>query len=225
MVKRGLILPAEMVDVYLIPSIEYPGGDQDRRVAATVGTLWGIVPEVHVDFQITPFYMNAHSVPGTGRFAITGRFVKTPPIDVGAGVIAWFDTQSPNVISYIQPMFPVILRPSDQFRLDVAMQVPLYTDNDPHFGFRVPVSVYTQITDRIHIGSTTTLAIGDLRDPVATASIPIGLTGGYSAGPELGFAAFTPYITWTNFYTPASGAVNTQAFVAGVIADIATRLP
>jgi hypothetical protein len=222
MVKRGLILPSRMLDVYLTPTIERPVGGDNHRIGATLGALWGIVPELHADFQVTPFYFNAPSAPGTGRIAITGRFVKTQPVDVGIGVITMFDAGNPN---FVQPNVPAIFRVNDRLRVDIAMQVPLYAAADPHFGFRVPGSVYLQINDRIHCGATSAVAITDLRNPLTTTSIPFGLTAGYSAGPELGFAAFTPYITWTNFYTPSGGAVDTKSFVAGFIADIAAPVP
>ena len=225
MVKRGLILPTHLLDVYLIPSIERPVGLDARRIGMTVGAVWGFAPELHADFQFTPFYFNAHSVPGTSRLIIAGRMVKTRPVDLGASVVTMFDVSSPNIVSYIQPTVPAIFRPNDQLRMDVAVQVPLYVTNDPHFGFRVPTSVYFQITDRVHVGAASGIAIADLRDPLTTATIPFGLTAGYSAGPELGFAAFTPYVTWTNFYTPAGSAVDAKSFVAGVIADIAASVP
>jgi hypothetical protein len=225
MVKRGLILPPHMLDVYLTPTIERPVGGDNHRIGATLGALWGIVPELHADFQVTPYYFNVPSAPGTGRISITGRFVKTQPVDVGIGVVTMFDGSNPNFVSYVQPTVPAILRVNERLRVDIAMQVPLYTAADPHFGFRVPGSVYLQITDRIHCGATSALAMTDLRNPVKTTSIPFGLTAGYSAGPELGFAAFTPYITWTNFYTPAGGALDTKSFAAGIIADIAAPVP
>jgi hypothetical protein len=225
MVKRGLILPPRLLDVYLTPTVERPVGEDNRRIGATLGALLGVAPEFHADFQVTPFYFNAPSAPGTGRIAITGRFIKTQPIDVGVGVTTMFDMSNPNFVSFVQPNVPAILRVNERLRMDIAMQVPLYTTADPHFGFRVPGSVYLQITDRIHCGATSSLAIADLRNPLATTSIPFGLTAGYSAGPELGFAAFTPYITWTNFYTPAGSAMDTKSFAAGIILDIAAPVP
>jgi hypothetical protein len=225
MVKRGLILPPRLLDVYLTPMVERPVGDDNRRIGATLGALVGVAPELHADFQVTPFYFNAPSAAGTGRITITGRFVKTQPVDLGLSVITMFDASNPKFVNYVQPSVPAILRVNERLRVDVAVQVPLYTTEDPHFGFRVPGSVYLQITDRIHCGATSAIAITDLRNPPTTTSVPFGLTAGYSAGPELGFAAFTPYITWTNFYTPAGGAVDTKSFTAGIIADIAAPIP
>lgn len=224
MVERGLILPPNLLDIYMQPMIERPVGINDFRLGPTVGALWGILPEWHIDFQLTPFYLPLF-VPGTSRIAITHRIVKTKPFDLGIGVITMFDHAAPSFVGYVQPGAGALLRPNKHLRIDTGVQLPLYTTTDPHFGFRVPVSVYFQCTDRIHFGSTSALFIADLRNPQTTASVPFGLTIGYSAGPELDFAAFTPYISWTNFYTPGNGAVDTRSFVAGIIADVALPFP
>ncbi len=224
MVKRGLILPPNLLDIYVQPMIERPVGVNALRMGPTVGALWGIMPEWHADFQITPYYLPQFA-PGTSRLAIVRRIVKTEPLDFGIGFITMFDHSAPKFISAVQPGAGAILRPNEHLRIDTGVQFPFYTTTDPHLGFRVPVSVYFQITDRIHCGSTSALFIADLRDPQTTTSIPFGLTVGYSAGPELDLAAFTPYISWTNFYTPGNGAVDTRSFVAGIIADVALPFP
>jgi hypothetical protein len=224
MVKRGLILPPKLLDIYAQPMIERPVGVDVLRFGPTVGALWGFMPELHADFQITPYYLPL-GAPGTSRLAIIRRIVKTQPIDVGVGFMTLFDHSAPSFIVFVQPGAGVLLRPNDYLRIDTGVQVPLYTSADPHFGLRIPVSVYFQITDRIHVGSTSALFIADLRNSQATASIPLGLTFGYSAGPELDFAAFTPYISWTNFYAPGSGVVDRRSFVAGIIADVALPFP
>jgi hypothetical protein len=190
----------------------------------TLGAVWGIMPELSVDFQLIPLYL-PQGTPGPARITVTRRFVKSKPIDLGIGLMTSLDPSTPSFVGYVQPGVTAILRPHQLFRIDTGAQLPLYTAADPHLGFRVPVSVYFQITDRIHFGSTSALFIADLRHPETTASIPFGLTAGYSAGAELDFAAFTPYVSWTNFYTPATGVVDTRAFVAGIIADVAFELP
>lgn len=224
MVKRGLLLPAGMVDVYTQPNIERPVGVDTFRMAPTLGALWGIIPELQADFQLTPVYLPSLAR-GSGRIAVTGQFVKTRPVDVGIGLTTLFDPSAPRYIGYIQPSVGAIFRLNEHLRIDTALQLPAYTTADPHFGFRIPVSIYFQITDRIHFGSTSALFIADLRDSQKTASVPFGLTFGYSAGPELYFAAFTPYVSWTNFYSFASGKVDTRAVVGGLIADVAFELP
>jgi hypothetical protein len=224
MVKRGLILPPHLVDVYVTPLLERPIGVENRRMSATMGLLWGIAPEIQAEFQIVPFYVGPHLTPGTGRVAMTGRLIKTKPVDLGVGMAVFFDGSTPNLIM-IQPSVPAILRINDRLRVDIAAQMPFYPTTDPHFGFRIPAAVYLQITNHVHLGSTSSIFISDVRTAQTTTSIPFGLTAGYSAGPELGFAAFTPYITWTNFYTPAGNALDTRAFTAGVIADIAFPIP
>lgn len=225
MVQRGLILPPRMLDVYMTPLIERPVGVESRRTSATVGVLWGIIPELHAELQIVPFYVNPYLTSGNGRVSITGRILKTRPVDLGVGMTVFFDGSTPDLIGYVQPSIPAIFRVNDRLRVDIGAQMPFYPTTDPHFGFRIPATVFLQINNHIHLGSTSSLFISDLRTPQKTTSIPIGLTAGYSAGPELGFAAFTPYITWTNFYTPATSAVDTRSFTAGIIADIAFPIP
>lgn len=224
MVKRGLILPPRMLDVYVQPAIERPVGANSLRLAPTVGALWGIIPELHADFQITPFYL-PERVAGPGRIAVVGRFYKTQPVDLGVSFTSLFDPSTPHFISYVQPGVGAIFRPNALLRVDAGVQLPLYTTADFHLGCRVPVTIFFQLGDRVHFGSTSALIIADLRSPQKTTSIPFGLTMGYSAGPELDFAAFTPYVSWTNFYTPGTGNVDTRSFVVGVIADIAFELP
>ncbi len=206
------------------PAIERRVGLGAVRMGTTVGALWGIMPELHADFQMTPFYLPMDAR-GTSRVTIARRFIKTHPIEVGVNWVTMFDHAAPNFIGYVQPGTVVILRPNQHLRIDTGMQLSLYTTADPHFGLRLPVSVYLQITDGIHCGSTSALFIADVRDSQKTASIPLGLTAGYSAGPELNFLAITPYVSWTNFYTPANGVVDTLSFVAGFIADFTIRLP
>jgi hypothetical protein len=224
MVRRGMILPPDLLDVYLQPSIEQPVGVGAVRTAPTVGALWGIAPEWHADFQITPFYLPQYTA-GFGRLSITRRFMKTKPLDMGVALTTMFDPATPNFMVFVQPGVGAILRPNKLLRVDTGMQLSLFTTADPHLGVRVPVNVYFQITDRIHCGATSAIFVSDLRDPQKNASFPVGLTAGYSAGPELDMAAFTPYISWTNFYTPATGVVDTRSFVAGIIADVAFELP
>lgn len=226
MVNRGLILPPHLLDIYVQPMVEQPvGGDPvPVRTGVTLGALWGIAPEFHADFQLTPFYLPQLGG-GTGKITFAGRVLKTRPVDLGLNVVTMFDPSAEHVVGYVQPGMAVIYRTGGPLRLDSGLQLPLYTNKDPHWGFRVPVSVYLQISKRVHIGSTSSLFLGDLRDPWKTASIPFGLTAGYSAGAELDFAAFTPYISWTNFYTPSNGHIDTHSFVAGIIADVAIQIP
>ena len=224
MVRRGLILPSRMIDVYTQPFVERPVGSDVLRAAPSFGALWGVSPEWHADFQLTPFYLPNHTA-GPGRLAITHRLIKTTPFDLGVAFTAAFDPTTPNFIGYIQPGIATIYRTKGPVRIDSGVQVPLYTSPDAHWGVRLPVAVYFQISPRVHCGSTGALVISDLRDARSTTSFPLGFTFGYSAGPELDFAAFTPYITWTNFYVPATGIFDTKSFVAGIIADVAFEVP
>lgn len=213
-----------MVDVYAQPFIERPVGSDTLRAAPSVGALWGLAPEWHADFQITPFYL-PNQIAGPARFAVMHRVVKTPSFDLGLGLTATFDPTTSNVVGYVQPGITTILRTNGPVRIDSGLQLPLYTSTDAHWGARLPVAVYLQISPRVHCGSTSALVISDLRQAQSTTSFPLGITVGYSAGPELDFAAFTPYITWTNFYVPATGMFDTKSFVAGIIADVAFEVP
>lgn len=220
MVQRGLILPPGLLDPYVSPFIELPADKYDYRFGTSIGTLWGIVPEVHVDIQIGPYYIGREPPPGTNRVTLTGRFVKTRPVDLGASFMTVFDPNpSHPFVSYVQPGLPAILRPNKHLRIDTGVYVPWYPTTDSHLGIRVPLNVYVQLADRFHVGAAGVLVVSDLRDPHATTSVPFGFTGGYSAGPELDFLALTPYVTWTRFYSPATGALDTRSFVAGLIAD------
>src|SRR5690349_11154091 len=58
MVRRGLILPTGMLDVYVGPLTERPTGDDALRRGSTVGAIWGFLPEMQADFQIGPFYLS-----------------------------------------------------------------------------------------------------------------------------------------------------------------------
>ncbi|MDC0742995.1 hypothetical protein [Polyangium mundeleinium] len=220
MVQRGLILPTGLLDPYVSSFVERPADKGFHRFGASIGTLWGMVPEVHVDLQIGPYYIGQEPLPGTNRLTFTGRFVKTRPVDLGASFMTVFDPNPARpFVSYVQPGLPAILRPNKHLRIDTGVYVPWYPTTDSHVGVRVPLNVYVQIADRFHIGGASVLIVSDLRDPQATTSVPVGLTGGYSAGPELDFLALTPYVTWTRFYSSATGALDTRAFVAGLIAD------
>ncbi len=190
MVQRGLILPVNLIDFYAQPWIERPVGTDNLHMTMTLGALWGFAPELHADFQITPLFVPEFTT-GTARFAIGRRFVNTRPIDVGVNFATLLDPSAPKFIGYVQPGIAAIFRPTNLPRIDTGVQLPIYTTKDLHFGVRVPVNVYFQITDRIHFGSTTALSIADLRDP-RTASIPLGLTAGYSAGPRAEFRSLHP---------------------------------
>ncbi|MDI1449063.1 hypothetical protein [Polyangium sp. 6x1] len=219
MVERGLILSPGLLDPYLSPFVEHPIGEDFYRLGTSFGTLWGIAPEMHVDIQIGPYYIGQKPPPGTNRVTFTGRFLKTRPVDLGASFLAVFDPNPAHpFVNYVQPGLPTILRPNKRFRVDTGLHVPWYPTPDSHFGVRVPLNVYVQITDRFHFGGASVLFVSDLRDPRGTLSVPFGFTGGYSAGPELDFLALTPYVTWTRFYSPATG-LDTRSFVAGLIAD------
>ena len=220
MVERGLILPLGLLDPYVGPFVDRPPGGDKLRMGASFGALWGFWPEMHVDVQIGPNYLTSRAPPGMSRVTVTGRFVKSRPLDVGASVMAVFDPNTRHdFLSYIQPGLPAIVRPNERLRVDTGVFVPLYPIGERRIGLRVPFNVYVQVTDRYHVGATSVLVVSDLQGPRTTSTLPFGFTGGYSAGPELAFLAVSPYLTWTNFYTPSTGAVDTRAFVAGVITD------
>ncbi|MDC3962432.1 hypothetical protein KEG38_51920 [Polyangium jinanense] len=220
MVQRGLILPTGLLDPYVSPLVEHPIGKDYYRMGTSFGTLWGIVPEMHVDIQIGPYYIGQEPPPGTNRITFTGRYLKTRPLDLGASFMAVFDPNPRHpFVSYVQPGLPALIRPNKRLRIDSGVFVPWYPTTDSHLGLRVPLNVYVQIVDRFHVGGASALVVSDLRDPHGTTSVPFGFTGGYSAGPELDFLALTPYVTWTRFYSTATGALDTRSFVAGLVVD------
>ncbi|MRG93050.1 hypothetical protein [Polyangium spumosum] len=219
MVRRGLILPSGLLDPYLSPFAERPVGGDELRAGTSFGAVWGFLPEMHLDVQIGPNYLTPRAPPGMGRFTVTGRFVQSRPVDLGASFMVVLDPNPGHaLLSYVQPGLPAILRPNEHLRIDTGIHVPMYPTGDRRIGLRVPLNVYVQPADRYHLGATSALFVPDTRDPKGT-TLPVGLTGGYTAGPELSFLAITPYVTWTNFYQPATGALDTRSFVAGVIAD------
>jgi hypothetical protein len=212
-----------VLDPYITPVITGQAGNPPA-VGASIGATWGIASGVHLDAQTAPLYVvPPRQGPGQHRLTLTGQFINTRHFKLGASLQTMLDTSGQGpLFNTVQPGLPVILGVSEHLRIDTGAQVPVTSGK---IGFRVPLGVYVQLTERVHGGATSALSVQDVRDARATTTIPLGFTLGYSGTEEQANLGVAPYFLFTQFYTPAAAKVDPSVFSGGVIVDVPIKLP